>query len=181
MVKFSSQAFLSTVLFEFYGPWCGHCRKLAPILDEVAVHHEKDANVLIAKFFFAEKWALDLLDDWAPMDPKGKTREEAEEVLTREHKYRPVSDADDRSAMVYLLAAQREKWGDEVYLENVYYLQGDNRLPLVTHFVGCKPCGKLDNYPVDKCFKLMDRAFKFGENQILQMYEFDTKPIIPSC
>ncbi|GMI83186.1 PDI-like 1-2, PROTEIN DISULFIDE ISOMERASE 6 [Hibiscus trionum] len=37
------------VLLKFYAPWCGHCQKLAPILDEVAVHYEKDANVLIAK------------------------------------------------------------------------------------------------------------------------------------
>ncbi|KAI3768266.1 hypothetical protein L2E82_18805 [Cichorium intybus] len=29
--------------------WCGHCNKLAPILDEVAVSFEKDPNVVIAK------------------------------------------------------------------------------------------------------------------------------------
>ncbi|KAI3723522.1 hypothetical protein L2E82_35155 [Cichorium intybus] len=37
------------VLLEIYAPWCGHCKKLAPILDEVAVSFEKDPNVVIAK------------------------------------------------------------------------------------------------------------------------------------
>ncbi|KAL3840021.1 hypothetical protein ACJIZ3_024612 [Penstemon smallii] len=37
------------VFLEFYAPWCGHCKKLAPILDEVAVSFENDADVIIAK------------------------------------------------------------------------------------------------------------------------------------
>ncbi|KAK4481304.1 hypothetical protein RD792_012189 [Penstemon davidsonii] len=37
------------VFLEFYAPWCGHCKKLAPILDEVAISFENDADVIIAK------------------------------------------------------------------------------------------------------------------------------------
>ncbi|KAK9162285.1 hypothetical protein Syun_003187 [Stephania yunnanensis] len=37
------------VLLEFYAPWCGHCQKLAPILEEVAISFQGDENVVIAK------------------------------------------------------------------------------------------------------------------------------------
>lgn len=139
------------------------------------------------------QWSLDILDTWAPMGPKGKIREDAGALLTRELKDRPVFEADDQSAMVYILGSQKDKWGDKVYLESKYYLHGywgilvdkyedmmdnyhpgfgDHRWPLVTHFVGCKPCGKFGDYPVERCLRQMDRAFNFGDNQVLQMYGF---------
>ncbi|KAE8730923.1 Xyloglucan 6-xylosyltransferase 1 [Hibiscus syriacus] len=98
------------------------------------------------------------------MGPKGKVREDAGKILTRELKGRPVFEANDQSAMVYLLVKEREKWGD-------------HRWPLVTHFVGCKPFGKFGDYSVDRCLKQMDRAFNFGDNQILQMYGFRHKSL----
>ncbi|CDP17142.1 unnamed protein product [Coffea canephora] len=39
-----------TVLLEFYAPWCGHSKNLAPTLDEVAILYEDDDDILIAKF-----------------------------------------------------------------------------------------------------------------------------------
>ncbi|RWR80290.1 Mediator of RNA polymerase II transcription subunit 16 [Cinnamomum micranthum f. kanehirae] len=53
----------------------------------------------------------------------------------------------------------------------------DHRWPLVTHFVGCKPCGKFRDYSVERCLKQMDRAFNFGDNQILQIYGFTHKSL----
>eukprot|EP01114_Cavostelium_apophysatum_P013747 TRINITY_DN33_c0_g1_i1.p1 TRINITY_DN33_c0_g1~~TRINITY_DN33_c0_g1_i1.p1 ORF type:complete len:484 (-),score=163.93 TRINITY_DN33_c0_g1_i1:9-1460(-) len=37
------------VLVEFYAPWCGHCKKLAPVYDELATNFASDPNVVIAK------------------------------------------------------------------------------------------------------------------------------------
>ncbi|KAK9750364.1 hypothetical protein RND81_02G191200 [Saponaria officinalis] len=48
------------VLLEFYAPWCGHCQKLAPILDEVAISFKDDSDVVIAKL---DATANDLPED----------------------------------------------------------------------------------------------------------------------
>ncbi|XP_043704045.1 probable xyloglucan 6-xylosyltransferase 5 [Telopea speciosissima] len=138
------------------------------------------------------QWSLDLLDAWAPMGPKGPVRDEAGKILTANLKGRPAFEADDQSALIYLLISQKH-WMEKVFLENSYYLHGywaglvdryeemmekyhpglgDERWPFVTHFVGCKPCGSYGDYPVERCLKSMERAFNFADNQVLKLYGF---------
>jgi len=37
------------VMVEFYAPWCGHCKKLAPVYEKVAKDFHKEKNIIIAR------------------------------------------------------------------------------------------------------------------------------------
>ncbi|KAL2610264.1 hypothetical protein R1flu_028837 [Riccia fluitans] len=140
------------------------------------------------------QWSLDILDAWAPYGPLGKARTEGGKLLTKYLDGRPEFEADDQSALIYLLLSQKEKWAEKTYLESSYFLHGywvilvesfeklmekyhpglgDERWPFVTHFVGCKPChGNAGDYTAERCTKQMERAFNFADNQILKTYGY---------
>ncbi|KAJ0104918.1 hypothetical protein Patl1_18804 [Pistacia atlantica] len=122
------------------------------------------------------QWSLDLLDAWAPMGPKGVVREEAGKILTANLKGRPAFEADDQSALIYLLLSQKDKY--EEMVEKYHPGLGDERWPFVTHFVGCKPCGSYGDYPVERCLKSMERAFNFADNQVLNLYGFGHRGLL---
>jgi hypothetical protein len=143
------------------------------------------------------QWSLDLLDAWAPMGSRGPVRDSYGELFARELSGRPPFEADDQSALVYLLLTQRGRWADRTFIESTYELNGfwegivdryeelrrkgrpagglgDDRWPFVTHFVGCKPCRRYaDSYPADRCRRGMERAFNFADDQILRLYGFE--------
>ncbi|KAG2623008.1 probable glycosyltransferase 3 [Panicum virgatum] len=144
------------------------------------------------------QWSLDLLDAWVPMGPRGPSRVEAGKLLTASLTGRPPFDADDQSALIHLLLLQKERWMDKVYIESEFYLHGfwtglvdryeqmmeehhpglgDDRWPFITHFVGCKTCGRYEDYPLDRCLRGMERAFNFADNQVLRLYGFQHRSL----
>jgi len=139
------------------------------------------------------QWSLDLLDAWAPFGPEGETRVNAGKMLTAKLVDRPVFEADDQSALAYLLLFDDPKWKSKTHLEWEFFLHGywkyvvynyenlmakshpgfgDDRWPLVTHFVGCKPCQLAVTPEVEECFTQMERAFNFADNQVLDKYGY---------
>ncbi|KAM0890571.1 hypothetical protein ACQ4PT_026938 [Festuca glaucescens] len=141
------------------------------------------------------QWSLDLLEAWAKLGRSAPVREKYGKIFAEALSNRAAYEADEQSALVYLLVTQRKKWADMVFLESSYVLHGywkaivdryeemrskwrpglgDDRWPLVTHFVGCKPCGDPNgaSYESALCQRGMERAFNFADDQILNLYGF---------
>ncbi|KAL2634831.1 hypothetical protein R1flu_006310 [Riccia fluitans] len=166
--------------------------------DEGRVFKERDfisinAGILIVRNC---QWSLDFLDSFIPMGPYGQVRDDYGKMLTEYLSERPAIQADDQSAIIYMLNTEKEKWAPKVHFETTFTLSGswkyitkdfeklaaeygpgfgDYRCPLITHFAGCQPCSALgwSNFDVDFCYEQMDRSLHFGDNQVIQAYDLE--------
>jgi xyloglucan 6-xylosyltransferase len=145
------------------------------------------------------QWSLDLLDAWVQMGPRGAVRAAAGKAVTAALTGRPDFEADDQSALIYMLVTEKGRWMDRVHVETRFYLHGfwtglvdryeemmanhhpglgDDRWPFITHFVGCKTCGRYSDYPMDRCLRSMERAVNFADNQVLRLYGFQHRSLV---
>ncbi|TVU47326.1 hypothetical protein EJB05_06922, partial [Eragrostis curvula] len=191
-----SDVVLTDMLFE--PPWRRYARHNLVLhgWDEKLYGNRSWLGVNAGSFVIRNcQWSLDLLDAWSRMGPRGPVRDTYGKVLAAALSDREAYEADDQSALVYLLVTQRERWGDKTFLEGSYNLHGywvdivdryeelrrkwapglgDDRWPLVTHFVGCKPCGgEYASYDAARCMRGMERALNFADDQILKLYGFE--------
>jgi hypothetical protein len=76
------------------------------------------------------QWSLDLLYAWAPMSPKGPVRDAIGPLLSKALPDRPPGEADDQSALVYLMLSNRSIYfqisnpppeSNPVFVENVCF------------------------------------------------------------
>jgi protein disulfide-isomerase A1 len=49
-----------SVFLKVYAPWCGHCKKLAPVWDQLAAHYEEQEDVVLAKLDYTANEHKDL-------------------------------------------------------------------------------------------------------------------------
>merc|ERR1712183_971738 len=96
------------VLVEFYAPWCGHCKQLAPIWDKLGEHFEDNDKVVIAKMDMTVNELETVQVSGFPTIKLftaggnkevdydgGRTLEEFVKFLTPEPEEKPTADAKD--------------------------------------------------------------------------------------
>ena len=70
------------------------------------------------------QWALDFMDVWAGMGPQSPEYKKWGETLCATFKDKTIPDSDDQTALAYLIAVEKDKWTDKIFLESEYYFEG---------------------------------------------------------
>nr|KYP52367.1 Galactomannan galactosyltransferase 1 [Cajanus cajan]KYP52397.1 Galactomannan galactosyltransferase 1 [Cajanus cajan] len=167
------------------------------------IHDKRSWTGLNAGVFLIRncQWSLDFMDSWASMGPQTPNYDKWGETLRSTFKDKFFPESDDQTGLAYLIAIEKEKWADRIYLESEYYFEGyweeilgtegyaemreeylkdagfgkgSWRRPFITHFTGCQPCSGKYNamYSAQDCWNGMQKAFNFADNQVMRKYGY---------
>ena len=105
-----SDAMFTNMLFEIPIEKYKHANMVLHGYDEMVYIQKRRVGLNTSNFLFRNcQWSLDLLDAWASMGPKGEVRHKAGKVLLAALLDRPLEfEADDQSALIYLLATPKQ-------------------------------------------------------------------------
>ncbi|KAA8522585.1 hypothetical protein F0562_013054 [Nyssa sinensis] len=70
------------------------------------------------------QWSIDFMKLWASMSPITSNYEKWGKTFKSIFKDKTFPEADDQSALVYLMLKEKHTWAARIYLENEYSLQG---------------------------------------------------------
>lgn len=70
------------------------------------------------------QWGLDFIEEWASMGPQSADYHRWGKTLSSMFKDKIFPEADDQSGLIYLYLKEKEKWGDKIFVEGVYYFEG---------------------------------------------------------
>ncbi|KAK7309143.1 hypothetical protein RJT34_05649 [Clitoria ternatea] len=90
------------------------------------IHEKRSWTGLNAGVFLIRncQWSLDFMEEWASMGPQTANYEKWGETLRSTFKDKFFPESDDQTGLAYLIAMEKGKWADRIYLESEYYFEG---------------------------------------------------------
>ncbi|KAK4260198.1 hypothetical protein QN277_003344 [Acacia crassicarpa] len=90
------------------------------------IHEKKSWTGLNAGVFLIRncQWSLDFMEAWTSMGPQTPEYKKWGKILRATFKDKEFPESDDQTGLAYLIAEEKEKWADKIYLEGEYYFEG---------------------------------------------------------
>ncbi|KAE9597692.1 hypothetical protein Lal_00041524 [Lupinus albus] len=70
------------------------------------------------------QWSLDFMDVWTSMGPQSPEYDKWGVIQRSTFKDKVIPESDDQTALAYLIAIEKDKWTNKIYLEDNYYFEG---------------------------------------------------------
>ncbi|KAK7252762.1 hypothetical protein RIF29_36951 [Crotalaria pallida] len=90
------------------------------------IHEKRSWTGLNAGVFLIRncQWSLDFMKAWAGMGPQTPDYDKWGQTLRSTFKDKFFPESDDQTGLAYLIAIEKDKWADRIYLESEYYFEG---------------------------------------------------------